>query len=118
MCANINVAKPGYGKTILCAAILEDMSFSLLPESASIKIESSQSPRNHSVGFYFFDKQRIDTSYSGSAFRAIVAQLIHAHQLDHKVIDLALLLMERKGSGQLAASDDEVRSLLAIYLQK
>lgn len=111
-------AKPGYGKTILCATILEDISFCLLPESASTKTELSPSPRDHSVGFYFFDKQRIDTSYPGSAFRAIVAQLIHAHQLDHKVIDLALLLMERKGSGQLAASDDEVQCLLAIYLQK
>jgi hypothetical protein len=109
-------AKPGYGKTVLCATIIEDIKARILRTAQDVS-DGSEQNRPMALAFYFFDKQRPETSYPTHAFRAVLTQLLSAHQDDHGLLDLALLLMSRKGSGQLLASDEEVVSLLAFFLR-
>ncbi|KAL4941118.1 hypothetical protein BDV06DRAFT_223412 [Aspergillus oleicola] len=99
-------AKPGYGKTVLCTTILDDLISS-----------QANTPQKRNVCFYFFSGQRPDSDRAADAFRAIVTQFIHANRHDHDFLDLALVLMTSTGSGQLKASNDEILHLLAMYLQ-
>ncbi|KAL3477514.1 hypothetical protein BJX99DRAFT_257331 [Aspergillus californicus] len=99
-------AKPGYGKTVLCTTILDD----LILSQANIR-------QKRNVCFYFFSGQRPDSDRAADAFRAIVTQCIHANRHDHDFLDLALVLANSTGSGQLKASNDEILHLLAMYLQ-
>ena len=72
--------------------------------------------KGHTVAFYFFDKQRHENSDPGSAFRAILTQLLHAYQHDHNALDLALLVKAQIGSGQTVASNGEIISLLTGHM--
>ncbi|KAH8689285.1 hypothetical protein GQ44DRAFT_720457 [Phaeosphaeriaceae sp. PMI808] len=110
-------AKPGYGKTIISAKIVEDCRFDTVTKRGPNSMQKLSS-RAASSAFYFFNKQDPTQATSGSAFRALIAQLLHIHQDDHEAIDLALLMTNRKGCGQIAASDAEVCDLLAIYLKR
>ncbi|KAI9713959.1 MAG: hypothetical protein M1820_000689 [Bogoriella megaspora] len=116
--ADFNAGKPGYGKTLLCTTIVEDIRSSISRQNSALQGSSESQPPRPSVGFYFFDKQRLEASHPESACRAIATQLLHANQTNRDIIDLALLMKDRNSSGQLSASDEEIRSLLEIYLQK
>ncbi|KAI9657904.1 MAG: hypothetical protein M1821_002561 [Bathelium mastoideum] len=98
-------AKPGYGKTTLCATLIEDL----------CSLQASEFGRY--VYFYFFEKQSLHAN-SDSAFRAILTQILHSNRCDQEALDLALLMKENGRGGQLIASQAEVRDLLAVILPR
>jgi hypothetical protein len=118
-CINPATAKPGYGKTIIAATIIErcidDLSKHHVRNSSHSGVTKTHSSP---VLFYFFEKQAQLEANSSSAFRAITTQMLHIYQGDHGVIDAALFLRHKQNSGQLTSTDAEVRSLLKFYLHQ
>ncbi|KAI9151335.1 Heterokaryon incompatibility protein [Paramyrothecium foliicola] len=106
--------KPGYGKSVLCATIIEH----LLSRSTKHPNVNKALPNTEVIGFFFFDKQSSETGSPQAAFRAIVAQIFHSSRNLNDLIDLALLLRDSTGSGQTIASDEEIINLLSLYLYK
>ncbi|KAF7532039.1 hypothetical protein G7054_g8326 [Neopestalotiopsis clavispora] len=105
--------KPGYGKSVLCAAVIED-----LKSQPSVQSPFNPHKLNDDTFFYFFDKQRHLTNDSGAAFRALATQILHSSQASNDFVDLALFCRDLAGSGQPNASNDEVHGLLKCYLDK
>ncbi|KAF2006201.1 hypothetical protein P154DRAFT_517874 [Amniculicola lignicola CBS 123094] len=104
-------AKPGYGKTILCASLIERDRY---------KKEQFAGAAGPSVAFFFFNRleQNRKTLHSDAAFRALLAQLLHDHEFEADVIDALTLLKHGSGRGQLQASMDEVLCLLHWLLHR
>jgi hypothetical protein len=65
--------------------------------------------------FYFFDKQRPKTADPTSAYRAFLAQLIHACRRDEHIVDIASMMHNEESKGQLFASREEILCLIPIY---
>ncbi|KAK4450274.1 hypothetical protein QBC34DRAFT_448335 [Podospora aff. communis PSN243] len=106
------VGKPGFGKTTLCAAMTEH-----LHRLLSVPFAPPERDENKRValGFFFFDKQRAESISSASAWRAVVAQLLHAMPaFDQDMMDAVLAFREGKDrlAGQATASDLEIFSIL------
>lgn len=73
------------------------------------------------LGFFFFDKQRPDSYWTGALWRAVVAQLLHTMvAFDSEVIDALLLFREGRDrlAGQDIASDLEIFSILLLLLHR
>ncbi|KAH7066128.1 hypothetical protein BKA63DRAFT_557685 [Paraphoma chrysanthemicola] len=111
-------AKPGYGKTVLCAAIVEHCRPKPVLQPNFGLHDDAVDHIPPALTFYFFDKQAQSDATSSSAFRAIAAQLLHEYQDDHRTIDSAILLKNGTGSGQTTASESEVRALIKLYLHQ
>ncbi|OTA92268.1 hypothetical protein M434DRAFT_326664 [Hypoxylon sp. CO27-5] len=105
--------KPGFGKSVLCAAVIEEISKYTTTNSTSLGPGQLDGP----LVFYLFDKQSNENN-ADSAFRAILAQLLHCNQSKNQLIDLAILLKNVQGSGQPVASMGEVRVLLQYFLER
>ncbi|KAI0166880.1 hypothetical protein GGR52DRAFT_555997 [Hypoxylon sp. FL1284] len=102
--------KVGYGKTVLCSLILDDLgSYAHDADSAAIHTD-------YSVVFYFFDKRRSDANTPIDAIRAMLAQLIHLHRSDKFAVDAASVIFKRDATGQLTASSKEVIAVLEMLL--
>jgi NACHT domain len=95
-----STGKPGYGKTILCASLIER----LRDNGKAI------------VAYYFFDKGSRAISVA-NAFRAILAQVVASQHDDKAYLDIASLFLERKQSNKLRATQEQILSILRIYLQ-
>ncbi|KAF2828766.1 hypothetical protein CC86DRAFT_404655 [Ophiobolus disseminans] len=114
-------AKPGYGKTILCATIIGHCTSAHTGErniDASPPDAFNYGQTSTSTAFYFFERQAQFEANSGAAFRAITAQMLNIHRRDGAAIDSAILLRDGNGSGQTVASDAEIRALLKLYLHR
>ena len=68
------------------------------------------------VLFFHFHQSRSDEDSSSSAFRCLLAQLLHQRQNDKELLDAMLMLMYMKGNGQSTASDDQVNEVLIFGL--
>lgn len=68
------------------------------------------------VAFFHFNAQHPNSTSTGAAFRAILAQLLQSNKEDIAFIDLATLLLEDMGSGQASATDQEIQSIIQVYL--
>jgi hypothetical protein len=103
--------KPGYGKTFLCASLIEHN---------RRRRELSVNTADPLATFYFFNGMGHDskTDHPDTAFRAVLAQLLHAHELEEEAIDAVSLIKHNIGRGQLVASLDEVLSLLQWFLDR
>jgi hypothetical protein len=53
---------------------------------------------------------------SASALRSVLTQMLHTNKDDPRFLDLAAIIMDDTGSGQTAASEKEVQSILRIFL--
>ncbi|KAJ3942040.1 uncharacterized protein N0V96_007529 [Colletotrichum fioriniae] len=104
-------AKPGYGKSVLCTQIIED----LLRASADRKQDGVP---GGSVVFYFFDKQTASERDYSDAFRAIITQLLHQNQDHPELMDLGFIIRDFSGSGQLNGSTEDLKALLSLILRK
>ncbi|KAL1874561.1 hypothetical protein Daus18300_003580 [Diaporthe australafricana] len=105
-------AKPGYGKTVLCSTIIEDLGSYVLGS------DSAAGHRSHSVVFYFFDKRSEAANGPIHALRAMLGQLIHLHRANQQVIDMASVLFIRQDTGEFAATDNEVIAVLEVLLDQ
>ncbi|KAH6889381.1 hypothetical protein B0T10DRAFT_51746 [Thelonectria olida] len=107
-------AKPGYGKTTLCTTLIEHLQI----QAPAFRTNSSNG-RKQALAFFYFDKQRQDSVSSGAAWRAILAQLLHAvSTFDSDILDILLLFQESRLSGHSAASENDVFSLLNLLIQR
>ncbi|KAI0972800.1 hypothetical protein F4678DRAFT_460361 [Xylaria arbuscula] len=92
---------PGWGKTILAAAVLEDI------------LSETSSPDNYECLYYFFSFRDPACAGLDSAYRAALAQLLHRHRDDLALINMFLFMkFDVSGSGQMRASLNEVESLM------
>lgn len=104
---------------MLCASIIEHcISEALTRHDPSSTDHVTSYGGRESTAFYFFEKQAQLEATSSSALRAIAAQLLHIHRDDTDSIDSALLLRHSNGSGQVIASDEEIKALLKLYLHR
>ena len=103
--------KPGYGKTVLCSQIVEDL-------QALVATESSRSGTVAGlVAYFYFTSLEVDFCQSGTAFRAVLTQILQARRFDPQFIDIGSLL-HNNGKGQNKASDKEVREIFHLCLKR
>lgn len=104
-------AKPGYGKTVLSSAIIDD----LVRNCHSRLIAGTDDP---SVAYFHFDaSSRCGGKTTSEALRALAAQLIDTHQSEVSLLDAISLLFDERTS-QPTASEDDVESVIRILLQQ
>ncbi|KAH7413059.1 hypothetical protein BKA64DRAFT_344230 [Cadophora sp. MPI-SDFR-AT-0126] len=94
--------KPGSGKTILAAALVDH--------------EKATSP-DQSPFYFFFDSLQSPASSSKSAYTAILSQILQRHSANEKLIDMFRFCMCFTTDGQPTASTREAGDLLELCLQ-
>lgn len=106
------LGKPGYGKTHLCARLIEHLR------------RNSENPAtgSSSVAFYFFNRRAIHACQPIDAFRALLVQLLQAHKSNRNIIDLACIAKRNSeypdaDAIELKATTDDVLNLMNIILQ-
>jgi hypothetical protein len=106
----MSAGKPGYGKTILSTALIDQLQ--MLPD---------QSGKNF-IHFHYYDTLRAwsGNTEAAGAFRALLVQFIHAYQdeMDEEALGAMTMLMRKAGSGQQRASGEEVVALLKWFLYR
>jgi hypothetical protein len=105
------IAKPGYGKTVLCQTIIEDLREYVDSKSSAHYLSSS-------VVFYFFDKRRGAFNSHSEAIRAVLAQLVHLHRHNKQAIDIVSIILAKNTTGQFTATDNEVFAVLGLLLEQ
>ena len=70
------------------------------------------------IAFFYFNAQHTDSTSSGGALRAILAQLLQDNKDNADFIDLATLLMEDTGSGHNTATKREIQSVIQVFLAR
>ena len=109
--SNSLLAKPGFGKTVLSSAIIENLS----SKSGHVIAAEDERP---AVAYFHFDKStRHGGKTSNEAFRALAAQLIDSHQNEAALVDALSVLFDEK-SNQLQASASDVDSVLKLLMQQ
>ncbi|XTI89317.1 hypothetical protein V2W45_1283499 [Cenococcum geophilum] len=102
--------KPGYGKTILSAALIDQLQ--MLPDQSGKAF----------IHFHYYDRLRAwsGNTEAAGALRAWLVQLIHAHQdeIDEEALGAMTMLMRKAGSGQQRASGEEIVALLKWFLYR
>ncbi|CZR62722.1 uncharacterized protein PAC_12619 [Phialocephala subalpina] len=110
--------KPGYGKTHLCASLIERLKYRIEFD----KTMPSEVGDDSRLAFYFLDKRQPQTHNSIGSFRSILAQLLQANKEDRHLLDLACFAMGEsvhpEAVAALGATKDEVLSLITIILQR
>jgi hypothetical protein len=110
--------KPGYGKTHLCASLIERLKYRIEVDKAM----PSGTGDDSRLAFYFFDKRQPQTHNSISSIRSILAQLLQANKEDRHLLDLACFAMGEsvhpEAVAELGATKGEVLSLITIILQR
>lgn len=96
--------KPGYGKTTLATVLVDHL-----------KIKYSRTRNGGPLAFFFFDRQS-RSSRSHDAFRAVLSQLIFSRRFDEIVLDIAAIAQPDHDTGQRSASDDEIFSVLHLFM--
>lgn len=104
-------AKPGFGKTVLCATIIEHLA-KRSPHGLPLAQEISDS-----VCYYFFDKRRGSLNSPMDALRAVLAQLIHFHRKVDPLRKLATEIKSNSKQSQSQATDKEVVEMLVELLR-
>ncbi|KAI4867277.1 hypothetical protein F4820DRAFT_468079 [Hypoxylon rubiginosum] len=102
--------KVGYGKTILCSIIIDDLG------SYAIDAECAATHAGHSVVFYFFDKRHGYANTPTDAIRAMLAQLLHLRRFDKITVDAASIIFKKDKTGQSTATKAEVLAVLEMLL--
>ncbi|KAL9092252.1 MAG: hypothetical protein Q9165_004426 [Trypethelium subeluteriae] len=112
--------KPGYGKTYLCASLIEHLKY-----SPQIGREVSSRAMGFDSAFYFYDKRQPQNCQSIYGFRAVLAQLLQARKCDRETLDLACFAMGESvypaaeaDLEELKATNDEILNLIQIILQR
>ncbi|CZR48224.1 uncharacterized protein FPRO_12834 [Fusarium proliferatum ET1] len=97
--------KPGYGKTTLCATLIEHIQtcYTNYPSHDSV-----------AVVYFFFDRQRQTNSSAMAALRAMPTQLLHIFRKDDAIVDIITLLWDQNKSGQVTASTSEIVSAICL----
>jgi len=72
------------------------------------------------VAFFHFDQQHPDFSHGRHAFRSILMQLLHTHNVKgwRELVDIASLIKNVTGSGQRFASEEDVLDILELYIER
>ena len=99
-------AKPGFGKTILCATIIEH-----LAKRSPHGLPLAQGTPD-SVFYYFFDKRRGSLNSPMDALRAVLAQLIHSQRKVDRIRKLATKIKSNSKQSQSQATDKEIIEML------
>ncbi|KAF2117823.1 hypothetical protein BDV96DRAFT_570977 [Lophiotrema nucula] len=102
-------AKPGFGKTVLAGQIIDD----LCAEAEDLSIDDMPP----TTAFFHFNSTHSCRCNTTEAFRALAAQLVHAHRTDRRTLD-ALALLMRRTTGQQKASSDDALAVLSILLRQ
>jgi hypothetical protein len=107
----VSPAKPGYGKTILSATIIEDL---------DVNPHNSTEPVDYlpSTAFFHFESEEPLRRRSTEVLRAVAAQLIHARRKERITIDALCMLIDTTGSGQLCASNKDVQEVLTLLMEQ
>ena len=96
---------------MLCSQIVEDL-------QALVATKSSFSGAGAGlVAYFYFTSLEADFCQSGTAFRAVLAQILQARRFDPEFIDIGSLL-HNNGEGQNKASDKEVREIFHLCLKR
>jgi hypothetical protein len=104
---------PGYGKTILSTAIIEDLG----SIASTDPVATNGQPRNEVVYFYFNTQMLGKQSYC-DALRATAIQVVEALRNDPEMIDSVSILMIRDDGGRSIASDDDLMELLLLSIRR
>jgi hypothetical protein len=107
------LAKPGYGKTVLSTAIIDDLTAKVA------ELAGDAEAMQQAVAFFHFNSsERTGFKTSTEAFRALAAQLIHFHRREPATMDALAVIFDKFSDGQEHASGDDVDAVLRILLQQ
>ena len=70
------------------------------------------------MAYFYFDKQRLDSTQVTHALRAILAQLIQTLRNDKDAIDILTILWDQNQTGQLTAGNSEISSALSLIMRR
>src|SRR6266566_492720 len=111
--------KPGYGKTCICASVIERLKQGFnVPRTASDVAEPLR------IAHYLFDNQNKHICSPDSPFRAILVQLLKANIANRTVIDLVSLGMasdeysHAQSLDDIKATEETVLDLINLLLQR
>ncbi|KAK7427391.1 hypothetical protein QQZ08_006160 [Neonectria magnoliae] len=105
------IAKPGFGKTTMSSAIIEDL-------DQAVHDSHLSDDEVNGVLFYHFTAEWSDRRRPVHAFASILTQFIHRFRNQKDVIDLVSVLYDNNSNGQLTASSNQVMECLVILLTK
>ncbi|KAF2185894.1 hypothetical protein K469DRAFT_687714 [Zopfia rhizophila CBS 207.26] len=108
-------AKPGYGKTTLCTALIENLQ---MGPQQTFQVGVPADIAQESLAFFYFDKQRPDSIQPTHALRAILAQLLHILRKDKDAIDILTIIWDQNQTGQLTAANNEISSALNLIMRR
>jgi hypothetical protein len=108
---NVSPAKPGFGKSYLSGAVIDDLSL----EADNLNIDDEFEPPT--IAYFHFNASHSYCVHPNDAFRALTHQLIHSHRHDRSTLDAVSLLM-RKTPPHARASSEDVMSLLSLLLHQ
>ncbi|RYP77017.1 hypothetical protein DL769_003502 [Monosporascus sp. CRB-8-3] len=98
---------PGAGKTVLAAAVIEELALGDLTGGGS----------RPAVYYYFFQHQSPESCRPSDAFRSFLAQLLQKRRDNQQLLDRLTFLVDRKGQGQMSATDAELIDALRLCLE-
>ncbi|KAF3025563.1 hypothetical protein E8E14_011236 [Neopestalotiopsis sp. 37M] len=104
--------KPGYGKTILSSLLIED----LARPSETGSSGGLQVPTTLPVFYYHFASERVEECSPMHGIRACLHQIVHRNKKDANVLDAVSIIAETDGTGQVHATDEEIRQCLLLLL--
>lgn len=104
-------AKPGFGKSYISGAVIDDLS----TEADNLNIDEEYEPPT--IAYFHFNASHSYCVHPNDAFRALAYQLIHSHRHDRSTLDTISLLM-RKTPSDARASSDDVLTLLGLLLHQ
>ncbi|KAK7416638.1 hypothetical protein QQX98_005109 [Neonectria punicea] len=106
---NAMIAKPGFGKTTMSSAIIEDL-------DQAVHDSHLSDDEVNGVLFYHFTAEWSNRRRPIHAFASLLTQFIHRFRNQKDVIDLVSVLYDNNSNGQLTASSNQVMECLVILL--
>jgi hypothetical protein len=106
-------ANPGFGKSYISGAVIDDLSSEA--DNLNLSIDDEHEPPT--IAYFHFNASHSYCVHPNDAFRALAYQLIHSHRHDRSTLDAISLLM-RKTPPDARASSDDVLTLLSLLLHQ
>ncbi|KAF2035518.1 hypothetical protein EK21DRAFT_53964, partial [Setomelanomma holmii] len=103
-------AKPGYGKSIIAQAVIDDL------RAEAESLDNSERDHISSVAYYC-SKNDSKTVHSDIIFRQLAHQVLQTHRHDHGTLDAVCLLL-RKTSFSETASANQILDILSLLLRQ
>lgn len=103
---SVELGKPGSGKTVLAASVIDRLS--------DRGGETSQARR---ICYFFFKSDLPDLNSPQAAYRSVLTQIVHGDHYDQDVLDKFAFAMDDSTTGQITATNFELVEMVEMLMQ-